>query len=155
MFLRLLGFVYFVAFASLAPQLAGLIGSDGLLPAAGYLERAYDLWGRDAYVQLPTLLWIWPGDALLTVLCWLGIALSAAAMAGVAPIATFAALWAVYLSVTVAGQDFPVLPVGPAVAGDRLAGRALRAAGLVAAAGNPGAGRARPRAGWSGASRSS
>ncbi len=105
-FLRLLGFVYFVAFASLAPQLAGLIGSDGLLPAAGYLERAHDLWGRDAYVQLPTLLWIWPGDALLAVLCWLGIALSAAAMAGVAPIATFAALWAVYLSVTVAGQDF-------------------------------------------------
>ena len=106
LFLRLLGFVYFVAFASLAPQLAGLVGSDGLLPAAGYLERAYDLWGRDAYVQLPTLLWLSPGDALLSMLCWLGIALSIAALAGVAPIATFAALWAVYLSVTVAGQDF-------------------------------------------------
>ena len=105
-FLRLLGFVYFVAFASLAPQLAGLVGSEGLLPAADYLERAYDLWGRNAYVQLPTLLWIWPGDALLTALCWLGIALSAAAMAGAAPIAVFAALWAVYLSITVAGQDF-------------------------------------------------
>ena len=105
-FLRLLGFVYFVAFASLAPQLPGLVGSDGLLPAAGYLERAYDLWGIDAYLELPTLLWLWPGDGLLTVLCWLGIALSIAAMVGISPIAVFASLWALYLSLTVAGQDF-------------------------------------------------
>ena len=105
-FLRLLGFVYFVAFASLAPQLAALVGSDGLLPAAGYLERAHDLWGREAYVQLPTLLWLWPGDALLAMLCWLGIFLSVAAMAGAAPGAVFLSLWAVYLSLTVAGQDF-------------------------------------------------
>ena len=105
-FLRLLGFVYFVAFASLAPQLPGLVGSDGLLPAAGYLERAYDLWGVDAYLELPTLLWIWPGDGLLTALCWLGIALSIAAMVGIAPIAVFASLWALYLSLAVAGQDF-------------------------------------------------
>ena len=106
LFLRLLGFVYCVAFVSLAPQLAGLVGSDGLLPAAGYLERAYELWGSDAYVQLPTLLWLWPGDTLLTTLCWLGIALSVAAMLGMAPIAVFASLWALYLSLTVAGQDF-------------------------------------------------
>jgi len=106
LFLRLLGFVYFVAFASLAPQLAGLVGSDGLLPAAGYLERVYELWGSDAYAQLPTLLWLWPGDTLLTTLCWLGIALSVAAMIGIAPIAVFASLWALYLSLTVAGQDF-------------------------------------------------
>ncbi len=106
LFLRLLGFVYFVAFASLAPQLLGLIGADGLLPAAGYLERAYDLWGSDAYLELPTLLWLWPGDALLTSLYWLGIALSIAAMLGMMPIAVFVSLWALYLSLTVAGQDF-------------------------------------------------
>ncbi len=106
LFLRLLGGVYFVAFASLAPQLPGLIGSDGLLPAADYLERAYDLWGAEAYARLPTLLWVRPGDALLTGLCWLGIALSAAALAGIAPIAVFAALWGLYLSLAVAGQDF-------------------------------------------------
>ena len=105
-FLRLLGLVYLVAFASLAPQLAGLVGSDGLLPAAGYLERAHDLWGSNAYLQLPTLLWIRPGDALLMGLCWLGIAFSVAALLGIAPIAVFATLWALYLSLAVAGQDF-------------------------------------------------
>ena len=106
LFLRLLGLVYFVAFASLVPQLLGLVGSDGLLPAAGYLERAHELWGGDAYLQLPTLLWLRPGDTLLITLCWLGTAMSVAAMLGLAPIAVFASLWALYLSLTVAGQDF-------------------------------------------------
>lgn len=106
LFLRLLGFVYLVAFASLAPQLRGLVGEDGLLPAAGYLERAHEVFGGDAYRQLPTLLWLWPGDGLLLGLCGAGIVLSLAALAGIAPIAVFASLWALYLSLTVAGQDF-------------------------------------------------
>ena len=28
--------------------------------------------GAEAYFRLPTLLWLWPGDALLLGLCWLG-----------------------------------------------------------------------------------
>ena len=106
LFLRLLGLVYLLAFASLAPQILGLVGGDGLLPAAAYLDRAYDLWGAAAYHRLPTLLWLWPGDGFLLGACWLGIALSAAAMAGLAPRAVFPALWACYLGLTVAGQEF-------------------------------------------------
>ena len=105
-FLRLLGLVYLVAFASLATQILALIGADGLLPAADYLERVHDLWGAEAYYRLPTLLWLWPSDTGLVALCWIGMALSVAAVAGVAPIATFAALWVCYLSLTIAGQDF-------------------------------------------------
>ena len=106
LFLRLLGLVYLLAFVSLAPQLPGLVGADGLLPAAAYLERVHEIQGSEAYYRLPTLLWLWPSDALLLGLCWAGIALSVAAVAGLAPIATFAALWLTYLSLTVAGQDF-------------------------------------------------
>ncbi len=106
LFLRLLGLVYLVAFASLTPQVIGLVGDQGLLPAAGYLERAYDLFGVDAYRQLPTLLWLWPSDGMLLTLCWLGMALSVAAVAGLAPIPVFALLWLCYLSLTIAGQDF-------------------------------------------------
>ena len=58
LFLRLLGLVYFVAFASLTPQILGLVGSDGLLPIARYLEAANGVWGSDAYYRLPTLAWI-------------------------------------------------------------------------------------------------
>ena len=106
LFLRLLGLVYLVAFASLATQILGLVGADGLLPATAYLERAHDLWGAGAYSRLPTLLWLWPSDTGLLALCWLGMALSAAAFAGIAPIATFTTLWVCYLSLTIAGQDF-------------------------------------------------
>ena len=106
LFLRLLGLVHLAAFASLAPQILGLIGAEGLLPAAAYLDRAHELWGSDAYRQLPTLLWLWPSDAFLVGACWLGIALSAAAMAGVAPRAVFPALWVCYLALAVAGQEF-------------------------------------------------
>ena len=106
LFLRLLGFVHLTAFASLAPQILGLVGAEGLMPAAGYLERAYEIWGRAAYHHLPTLLWLWPSDGFLVGTCWLGMALSAAAMAGVAPRAVFPALWVCYLGLSVAGQDF-------------------------------------------------
>ena len=106
LFLRLLGLVYFIAFASLAPQILGLIGGDGLLPAAAYLDRAHELWGADAYRRLPTLLWLWPSDAFLVGVCWLGMALSVASMAGIAPRAVLPGLWVCYLGLTVAGQDF-------------------------------------------------
>ena len=40
LFLRLVGVTYLLAFASLAPQLIGLVGEGGLLPVGQYLERA-------------------------------------------------------------------------------------------------------------------
>ena len=106
LFLRLLGVVYLLAFASLAPQLPGLVGADGLLPIAELLDRARDFFGAGAYYEFPTLAWIDAGDAALQAYCWSGIALALLAIAGVAPIATFALLWVLYLSLTVAGQTF-------------------------------------------------
>ncbi len=108
LFLRLLGFVHLTAFASLAPQILGLVGDEGLMPAAAYLARTYEIWGSAAYRELPTLLWLWPSDGFLVGTCWLGMALSAAAMAGVAPRAVFPVLWICYLGLAVAGQDFLV-----------------------------------------------
>ena len=76
------------------------------MPAAAYLDRAYEIWGPAAYHDLPTLLWLWPSDGFLVGTCWLGMALSVVAMAGVAPRAVFPALWVCYLGLSVAGQDF-------------------------------------------------
>ena len=64
LFLRLLGAVYLVAFASLAVQLAGLVGEHGLLPAAPFLEWAHSIYGREAYRLLPTLFWFGAGDTV-------------------------------------------------------------------------------------------
>jgi hypothetical protein len=43
LFLRLVGLVYAIAFASLAVQVAGLIGPSGLTPAGAYLEWAHSI----------------------------------------------------------------------------------------------------------------
>jgi len=106
LFLRLLGLVYFVAFGSLAVQVTGLIGDHGLLPAGAYLDWAHSTYGREAYRLLPTLFWLGAGNAALQLVTWGGVGLSILLMIGVAPMAMLAVLWALYLSLTVAGQDF-------------------------------------------------
>ena len=120
LFLRLLGFVYGIALVSLAPQLPGLVGSDGLLPAAAYLERVHEVQGAEAYHRLPTLLWLWPGDALLLGLCWAGIALSAAAVAGLAPRRDVRGALDLLPLAHGRGPGLPFVPMGRAAARDGL-----------------------------------
>jgi uncharacterized membrane protein YphA (DoxX/SURF4 family) len=66
-FLRLLGAVHLVAGWSLWTQIAGLIGSQGLLPAARMVEqwKAHGL----TWTQVPTLTWWFSSDAALSALC--------------------------------------------------------------------------------------
>jgi lipase maturation factor len=106
MFLRLLALVYLVAFASLATQMTGLVGERGILPVGEFLDQVRTTYGTEAYRLFPTLLWFSSSDAFLTLLCWSGVAVSILLLVGVAPIASAFALWALYLSLTVAGQTF-------------------------------------------------
>src|SRR5260370_27504662 len=56
LFLRLLAVVYFAAFVSFGVQVRGLIGSHGILPAAGSLEGASQYLGAvKAWPALPGL----------------------------------------------------------------------------------------------------
>jgi Lipase maturation factor len=106
LFLRLLGVVYLIAFGSLAFQIVGLVGADGLLPVGAYLDNAWEALGPRAWYVLPTLTWLGASDMLLRAICWGGVALAVAAIAGIAPRAVFPCLWAAYLSLVVAGQSF-------------------------------------------------
>jgi hypothetical protein len=106
LFLRLLGCVYLVAFVSLAVQITGLVGDHGVLPVREFLTRAHQRYGASAYYDWPTLVWISPSDAWLSTLCWSGAIASLLLIAGMVPTATAALLWALYLSVTTAGQVF-------------------------------------------------
>jgi lipase maturation factor 1 len=106
LFLRLLGAVYVIAFVSLAVQVAGLIGPRGLRPAAPYLDQARSIYGAGAYRLLPTLFWLGAGDAALKVVAWGGAALGLLVVLGIAPRAALAGAWLLYLSLSVAGQDF-------------------------------------------------
>ena len=105
-FLRGLGFIYTVAFYSLARQMRGLIESHGLQPAAPYLSRVRDALGGAAYVRLPTLFWLGCSDSVMRVACWVGVALSLAVLAGRANAILLAGLWVLYLSFVDVGQVF-------------------------------------------------
>lgn len=105
-FLRLLGSIYLIAFASLGTQVVGLIGADGILPATDYFGRLSDTFGPAAYRTNPSLLWFSSSDLALSTLCVAGVALSGLLVAGIAPRVVLPLLWVSYLSLTVGGQAF-------------------------------------------------
>jgi hypothetical protein len=106
--LRLLGLVYAVAFLVAANQLLPLIGSDGLLPVAAFLDRARDVLGstQAGFDRLPSIFWIGHSDGALLAVAWAGFALSCAVAAGFANAPVLAVLWALYLSIVHVGQDW-------------------------------------------------
>ncbi len=92
----------------MAGQVDGLIGSNGILPAAEYFNHAGRVLGLrpSTYWRLPSVLWLNASDHALHALCWGGLFLGAALFAGIMPGACAALLWIAYLSITVAGQVF-------------------------------------------------
>ena len=106
LFLRLMGLVYLIAFLSLWPQLHGLVGSKGILPVAPFLESVHQAAGAESYWRVPTLTWINSSDAFLNALCITGVVAAAMLIIGVLPMLCCIVLWACYLSLTVACQDF-------------------------------------------------
>ncbi len=111
LFLRILGVVYFIAFCSLAVQVVGLIGRDGILPAQEYMDGARAFVaahgvGVDRFRLLPTLCWISTSDAFLRGLCYGGAALALLLVVGVMPVPVLVALWIDYLSLSVVSREF-------------------------------------------------
>lgn len=105
-FLRAVGLVYLVAFASFWVQVDGLIGSNGIMPAESMLEAHKAARGDTAYKDLPTLLWLAPGDRTLHILCGAGVVLSVVLLVGLLPLVCLVSLWILYMSLVVAGQRF-------------------------------------------------
>lgn len=105
-FLRGLGFVYLVAFASFFVQALGLIGSNGILPAHLYLKEAGESYGSMPFLSVPTLFWINCSDTALRAVPGLAIVFSFLVMAGVCSGPLLILLWLMYLSVVTVGGDF-------------------------------------------------
>jgi predicted DCC family thiol-disulfide oxidoreductase YuxK len=105
-FLRALGLVYLIAFVSLWVQVDGLIGTNGISPVSQFLPTAHEQLGERAYSILPTLCWFNSSNAFLHFLCVDGVVLSLLLILGIIPVACLIALFALYLSLTIAGQTF-------------------------------------------------
>ncbi|MGY5883233.1 lipase maturation factor family protein [Modestobacter lacusdianchii] len=96
--------VYLIAFVAALRQGPALIGTSGLTPVPRYLQWA-------SWRKAPSLFHLHWSDRFFTGCCWTGVALSAAALVGLAdrlPLAGWMALWlvlwALYLSIVNVGQ---------------------------------------------------
>src|SRR5262249_21146695 len=98
--MRLLGFVYAVAFLVAANQLILLVGEHGLTPARDFLNLVQtQLGSRSAGVlRLPTLFWFGISDNALLIFSWLGFALSLVVLGGDAKAIPTPGLFAVFLA---------------------------------------------------------
>src|SRR5438128_5782588 len=76
--LRLLGFVYAVAFLVAAQQLVPLVGEHGLTPARNFLVAIESQLGSRAAgaMQVPTLFSLGISAAALSIFSWIGFAFS-------------------------------------------------------------------------------
>lgn len=106
LFLRLLGAIYLMAFASFGAQAAGLVGSHGILPVTEFLSGAHEYWGVSAYWNVPTLLWLNSGDIALRAIWMVGVLLSLSLLCGANSRAVRFGLFVLYLSLDTAGQVF-------------------------------------------------
>jgi len=101
-----LGLCYLLAFASLGAQIRGLIGSDGIMPAAAMLGSAKAQLGASRYWLFPTVAWLSACDAALTAYCWLGGLAALGLIFGYAAGPCALICWALYLSLSAIGSDF-------------------------------------------------
>jgi hypothetical protein len=107
LFLRCLGLIFFSAFYSLAFQIKGLIGPDGILPADAYLKEVTRILpGLSRFYWVPSVLWLGAGKTALTALVWCGLIASVLLVLNLWPRATIAVCLVLFLSFISAAQDF-------------------------------------------------
>jgi hypothetical protein len=98
--------IFLTAFVAAALQFRALIGEHGMLPIPRYLAR-------QSFWRAPSLFHLRYSDRLFAGVSWLGAALSAGIVAGLADVAPLWAamlmwltLWALYLSIVNVGQTW-------------------------------------------------
>ena len=105
-FIRCMGVIYLIAFASFFVQFEGLIGQEGILPFADYLASLKTNLETRAYWLVPTISWLSSSDIFLYSQLIVSIIFSALLIAGVLPFVSSLMLWISYLSIVNIGQSF-------------------------------------------------
>ena len=106
LFNKFLALIYLAAFFSLSSQIVGLVGSQGILPFADYLNQYQSHFGSRAFYRMPTLFWLGINDTILLWSCYLGAFLSLLVLFGRWVQFALIALFLLYLSLFYAGQIF-------------------------------------------------
>lgn len=101
-----IGLCYLLAFVSLGAQIHGLIGSNGIMPAAPMLASAKASLGASRFWLLPSIAWLSASDAALSAYCWIGALASLGLIFGFYAGPCALICWALYLSLSAIGSDF-------------------------------------------------
>ena len=105
-FLRALGLIYLSAFYSLLFQIKGLIGPNGILPAADYLQAMQAALELRSYWSAPSLLWFGASNGALMTLCWVGLGASLLLTLNVWPRASLLICFVCFVSFVSVARDF-------------------------------------------------
>ena len=91
-FVRGLGFIYFVAFLIIINQGVALLGFNGLLPIESYVKRVQSYFGGPwaAFFDLPSLFYFAHSDLSLQMVGWLGLLFSLFLLCGFANFSSIA-----------------------------------------------------------------
>jgi hypothetical protein len=106
LFLRALGLIYFSAFYSLLFQVRGLIGPNGILPAAEYLRAVTNSFGAARFWYAPTLLWFSASNHTLMAIAWAGLLASLFLTINIFPRGMLLICFIGFLSFVSAASDF-------------------------------------------------
>ncbi len=105
-FLRALGLIYLSAFYSLLFQIKGLIGPNGILPAADYLQAMHAALEMRSYWSAPSLLWFGASNSALLTLCWVGLVASLLVTLNLWPRASLLICFVCFVSFVSVARDF-------------------------------------------------
>ena len=106
LFLRIIALMYMAAFASLAVQITGLVGADGILPVQQYLNEVEKGLGHGGLWEIPTIFWFNSSDIALQSVCFAGIAASLAVLFDRFTRIGLLVCYILYLSLVQVGQEF-------------------------------------------------
>ena len=106
LFIKCLAIIYFSAFLSIAVQISGLVGPNGILPFDTVLDNAFHRDGYLAFLYIPSIFWLDASDITLQVIAYLGCIVSVLVFFGFKPRLSLIVLFVFYLSIYHAGQTF-------------------------------------------------
>jgi len=106
LFIRLLGLCFIFAFASLALEVSGLIGEDGIWPLAQSTASWTKEWGAAAFLHHPTIFLFDSSEFFLWFVVMLGFVLAAMIVFGVATQFCLLIEAILYLSLVTVGGPF-------------------------------------------------
>jgi hypothetical protein len=105
-FLRLLALIYIFAFASMAVQIEGLIGTQGILPIEVKLQELSNVIPNQKYWFFPSVFWFTASDSALLWVCYFGVISATSLFIDRASAVSLFVCYILYLSIAFAGQDF-------------------------------------------------